>query len=374
MREASAAPAGAPSAPGLAPRPPPSRHRRWCCRTRSSCPRWRRRSRFLEQHDFLDRLWVKDATLWKGDAATVRNRLGWLTSPTIMREPRRRHPRRSRTRSAGCSTPRWSCSAWAARRCAGEVLNLTFGSKMGFPDMLVLDSTDPGAVKHMLDALNLAPHARSWSSSKSGTTAETLAALLVLPRAGRGRGVAAARACSSWPSPIPGAPLDKLATETRLPPHLPQSRLHRRALLRALVLRAGAGRADRRGHQDPARARPRHGGDVRQRGGRARAIPAVRLGAALAGLARAGRDKVTLVLSRQAPRARSLDRAAPRRVARQGRQGPGAGGRRAARRARASTATTASSWPSLLEGDSTPRRGARASSSDAGHPVIRLEL
>ena len=41
--------------------------------------------RFLESHDFLDRLWVKDATLWKGDAATVRNRLGWLTSPTIMR-------------------------------------------------------------------------------------------------------------------------------------------------------------------------------------------------------------------------------------------------------------------------------------------------
>src|SRR5882724_8954614 len=41
--------------------------------------------RFLEQHEFLDRLWVKDATLWKGEAATVRNRLGWLTSPTIMR-------------------------------------------------------------------------------------------------------------------------------------------------------------------------------------------------------------------------------------------------------------------------------------------------
>ncbi len=35
---------------------------------------------------------------------------------------------------------------------AGEVLNETFGSKMGFPDMLVLDSTDPGAVKQTLDA------------------------------------------------------------------------------------------------------------------------------------------------------------------------------------------------------------------------------
>ena len=29
--------------PRRAPRPPPSRRPRWCCRTRSSCPRWRRR-------------------------------------------------------------------------------------------------------------------------------------------------------------------------------------------------------------------------------------------------------------------------------------------------------------------------------------------
>src|SRR5207237_3665389 len=39
----------------------------------------------LERQDFLDRLWVKDATLWKGETTAIRNRLGWLTSPTIMR-------------------------------------------------------------------------------------------------------------------------------------------------------------------------------------------------------------------------------------------------------------------------------------------------
>src|SRR5215475_11233858 len=39
----------------------------------------------LEAQDFLDRLWVKDATLWKGEVLSIRHRLGWLTSPTIMR-------------------------------------------------------------------------------------------------------------------------------------------------------------------------------------------------------------------------------------------------------------------------------------------------
>src|SRR5262249_12244294 len=41
--------------------------------------------RFLDSQSFLDRLWTKDPSLWKGDADSVRNRLGWLTAPTIMR-------------------------------------------------------------------------------------------------------------------------------------------------------------------------------------------------------------------------------------------------------------------------------------------------
>src|SRR4029077_14470159 len=110
--------------------------------------------RFLESREFLDRLWVKDATLWKGDAATVRNRLGWLTSPTIMRghsedirgfadEVRRLQYSHVVLLGMGGPSP------------TGAVFNETFGSKMGFPDMLVLDSTDPGAVKQVADGVNL---------------------------------------------------------------------------------------------------------------------------------------------------------------------------------------------------------------------------
>jgi len=57
---------------------------------------------------------------------------------------------------------------------APEVMNRTFGSKMGFPDLTVLDSTDPLAVKNTLARLQLS-RTLFIVSSKSGTTAEVLA-------------------------------------------------------------------------------------------------------------------------------------------------------------------------------------------------------
>src|SRR5262252_4142948 len=39
----------------------------------------------LEAQDFLERLWVKDATLWKGEVPSIRHRLGGPPSPTIRR-------------------------------------------------------------------------------------------------------------------------------------------------------------------------------------------------------------------------------------------------------------------------------------------------
>src|SRR5262249_46331976 len=49
-----------------------------------------------------------------------------------------------------------------------------FGSRMGFPDLLPLGSTDPAAVKRVLDHVNV-PRTLFVVSSKSGTTAGTLA-------------------------------------------------------------------------------------------------------------------------------------------------------------------------------------------------------
>jgi glucose-6-phosphate isomerase len=249
--------------------------------------------RFLESREFLDRLWVKDATLWKGEAATVRNRLGWLTSPTIMRG----HAEDIRAFADEVRRLQYShvvLLGMGGSSLTAEVFNETFGSKMGFPDMLVLDSTDPGAVKHVLESVNLS-RTLFVVASKSGTSAETLAAYAFF----RGQVEAA-----SSPRPgmqfvaitDPGRPLDKLATETGFrrtflnPASIGGrfSALSFFGLVPAALIGVDIKILLERAHGMVETC----GNEVGVRGN-----PAVQLGAVLAGLARAGRDKVTLVLS-----------------------------------------------------------------------------
>jgi len=249
--------------------------------------------RFLESREFLDRLWVKDATLWKGDAATVRNRLGWLTSPTIMRS----HSEDIRAFADEVRRLQYShvvLLGTGGSSSTGMVFNETFGSKMGFPDMLVLDSTDPAAVKQVADGVNLS-RSLFVISSKSGTTNETMAAYAFF------RGLVEA---ASSPRPgmqfvaitDPGRPLDKLATETGfrrtfLNPASIGGRFSALSFF-GLVPAALIG-------VDIKILLERANGMVETCGNEVgvRGNPAVQLGAVLAGLARAGRDKATLVFS-----------------------------------------------------------------------------
>ena len=324
--------------------------------------------RFLEGHEFLDRLWVKDATLWKGDAATVRNRLGWLTSPTIMRS----HAEDIRSFADEIRRLQYSqvvLLGMGGSSLTGEVLNETFGSKMGFPDMLLLDSTDPGAVKHVLDTVNLG-RTLFVVSSKSGTTTETLAAYSFF----RGQVEAAAS-----PRPgmqfvaitDPGRPLDKLATETGFrrtflnPASIGGrfSALSFFGLVPAALIGVDIKILLERAHGMVETC----GNEVGVRGN-----PAVQLGAVLAGLARAGRDKVTLVLSEKI---RALGSWIEQLLAESlGKDGTGL----------VPVADEPLGAPSVygddrifvsivLEGDTT-HDAALAKLSDAGHPVLRLVL
>ena len=324
--------------------------------------------RFLEGHEFLDRLWVKDATLWKGDAATVRNRLGWLTSPTIMRS----HAEDIRTFADEIRRLQYSqvvLLGMGGSSLTGEVLNETFDSKMGFPDMLVLDSTDPGAVKHVLDTVNLG-RTLFVVSSKSGTTTETLAAYSFF----RGQVEAAAS-----PRPgmqfvaitDPGRPLDKLATETGFrrtflnPASIGGrfSALSFFGLVPAALIGVDIKILLERAHGMVETC----GNEVGVRGN-----PAVQLGAVLAGLARAGRDKVTLVLSEKI---RALGSWIEQLLAESlGKDGTGL----------VPVADEPLGAPGVygddrifvsivLEGDTT-HDAALAKLSDAGHPVLRLVL
>jgi glucose-6-phosphate isomerase len=129
----------------------------------------------LEARRFAESLWAQDAQLWSADSeqqALIRNRLGWLTSPALMKEKvgelrefaaEIRHTRHTHVVLLGMG----------GSSLAPELFSLTFVSKMGFPDLLVLDSTDPAAVKKVLGSVNL-PHTLFVVASKSGTTLEPL--------------------------------------------------------------------------------------------------------------------------------------------------------------------------------------------------------
>jgi RpiB/LacA/LacB family sugar-phosphate isomerase len=148
----------------------------------------------LEEMDFADRLWIKDASLWSSQPeiqATIKNRLGWLTSPTLMREYAT-DLKAFATEIRRLGFTHVLLLGMGGSSLAPEVMNLAFGSKMGFPDFTVLDSTDPAAVKNTVGRLQL-PRTLFMVSSKSGTTPEVDA----LYRFFRGQ-------TEAWKPPKPG--------------------------------------------------------------------------------------------------------------------------------------------------------------------------
>ena len=252
--------------------------------------------RTLEDRGFIESLWIKDASVWTDDGAqqaVIRNRLGWLTSPTLMRQHaddlkeftddiRRAHYTHVLLLGMGGST------------LCPEVLSLTFGPKMGFPDLVLLDSTDPAAVKGALNRINL-PRTLFVVSSKSGLTSETLAFYAFfreqVERGSRGKPGLQFVAITDA-----GTPLEKLAKGQGFrkiflnPPTIGG----RYSALSYFGLLPGAlVGVDVAGLLDRAVAAVEEAGDsvpIREN-------PGVMLGAKLASLGKAGRDKVTFVSS-----------------------------------------------------------------------------
>lgn len=252
--------------------------------------------RTLEDRGFVESLWIKDASLWTDDGhqqVLIRNRLGWLTSPTLMRqhaddlkefadEVRRSHYTHILLLGMGGAT------------LCPEVLSFTFGPKMGFPDLVMLDSTDPAAVKAALGKINL-PRTLIVVSSKSGLTAETMAFYAFfreqIEKGSRGKPGLQFVGITDG-----GTPLEKLAKSQGFrkvflnPPTIGgrYSALSYFGLLPAALVGM-----DVAGILDRAVAAVEEAGD----GVPIRDNPGVVLGAKLASLAKAGRDKVTFVFS-----------------------------------------------------------------------------
>lgn len=255
----------------------------------------------LEGRGFVERLGAQDARLWSANPAqqaVIKNRLGWLTSPAFMRERLAELMEfADEIRGSGCSHV--VLLGMGGSSLSPEVFAQTFGSKKGFPTLLVLDSTDPAAVKKILTRVDL-PRTLFIVASKSGTTLEPLALYKffraqverVRPEAGM-QFVAITDA---------GTPLEKLAKEARFrraflnPPTIGgrYSALSYFGLLPAALI--GVDLPSLLGRTEAMVARCAAKGPLSEN-------PGVALGAALGALARAGHDKVTLLLS---PRLQAL--------------------------------------------------------------------
>jgi transaldolase/glucose-6-phosphate isomerase len=170
------------------------------------------RIRRAGEERWLARLWQKDATLWTDDAAQhagIRERLGWLTVTETMRE--RVDDLRAFAREV--ADEGFTCAVlfgMGGSSLAPEVLARTFGRAAGYPELHVLDSTDPEAVARLEQQVPLA-RTLFLVSSKSGTTVEALSLFHYfwerVPDAtgGKGRRFVAIT--------DPGSPLEELARE-----------------------------------------------------------------------------------------------------------------------------------------------------------------
>jgi transaldolase / glucose-6-phosphate isomerase len=121
---------------------------------------------------FAERLWNSDPTLWSPTPqAEITDRLGWLELPESMQTPAA-ELRAFAEKVKGDGIRDVVLLGMGGSSLAPEVFQQTFGNASGFPKLRVLDSTHPAAVRSV-DAQLHPAHTLFVVSSKSGTTTET---------------------------------------------------------------------------------------------------------------------------------------------------------------------------------------------------------
>jgi len=132
----------------------------------------------IDRH-VMARIWRRDVTVWIGEstaaendaaAQAIANRLGWLDVPTGM------EPELSRVRAVADAARRegvtiaYLLGMGGSSLCA-EVMRSVYGVRDGYPELVVMDTTDETAIAA---AINRLEPERTWFivASKSGTTIE----------------------------------------------------------------------------------------------------------------------------------------------------------------------------------------------------------
>ena len=124
---------------------------------------------------WIERIWNRDASLWKSDEAhqkIIRNSLGWVgvTEKTLAAVDDLLLFA-ARIRNEGFR--HIVLLGMGGSSLCPEVFRRTFGKQPGFPELHVLDSTDPATVRAIEAAVDL-PKSLFIVASKSGSTIEPL--------------------------------------------------------------------------------------------------------------------------------------------------------------------------------------------------------
>ena len=129
----------------------------------------------LAAADFSERLWAADSTLWKADddfhQKIVANALGWLSVFEGVRDEIQGLTEFvHELRAEGCRSA--VLLGMGGSSLAPEVMSAILGTRPGYLDLHVLDSTDPAAVAAVAAAVDL-ESTLFVVASKSGGTTET---------------------------------------------------------------------------------------------------------------------------------------------------------------------------------------------------------
>lgn len=129
----------------------------------------------LKEKEATKRLWAKDATLWKTEESAVKiinNALGWLRVAEMMKERvGELTDFANEIKTAGFN--HIMLLGMGGSSLCPEVFRRTFGKQEGFPELIVLDTTDPDTVADFESRIEL-EKTLFIVASKSGTTIEPL--------------------------------------------------------------------------------------------------------------------------------------------------------------------------------------------------------
>jgi len=125
----------------------------------------------LIKEKIIERIWNKDHTVWSNEPSEITNRLGWLVSPETSLNAFDEIDRFvNGVKEEGFT--KILLMGMGGSSLAPEVFSLVFGSEEGYPELFVLDSTDPEAVLEYDKKLS-SEKTLFIVSTKSGGTVET---------------------------------------------------------------------------------------------------------------------------------------------------------------------------------------------------------